>query len=215
MGKISKNELNDSLKLEIENAGAEIVNDFSGGVNKVASAEIAKTLNTNQQTTNTQLAQDMQDLATHKTQNVASGVHGLGSIASKQYVTGIWTPKIYDAGGAPTDEFTYASRSGNFVTIGDYVFITAEISCSGKGTLSENSNLYLSGLPYVCSGISVFNVLSENVIGSLSKISVRTLVSMSAGSLLKERHPLSTVSLNAGDVASNFKIFLSGFYKIN
>ena len=162
-----------------------------------------------------QMAQDMQDLATHKTQNVANGVHGLGSIASKQYVTGIWTPKIYDAGGAPTDEFAYASRSGNFVTIGDYVFITAEISCSGKGTLAENSNLYLSGLPYVCPGISVFNVLAENVIGSLAKISMRTVANTPIGSLLKERHPLSTTLLTAGDVANNFKISLNGFYKIN
>ena len=57
MGKISKNELNDSLKLEIENARTEIVNDFSSGVDKAASAELAKTLNTNQQTTNSQMAQ--------------------------------------------------------------------------------------------------------------------------------------------------------------
>ena len=61
MGKISKNELSESLKLEIENAGAEIVNDFSGGVDKVASAELVKTLNTNQQETNSQLAQIMND----------------------------------------------------------------------------------------------------------------------------------------------------------
>ena len=61
MGRISKNELSESLKLEIENAGAEIVNDFSGGVDKVASAELAKTLNTNQVTTNSQLAQIMND----------------------------------------------------------------------------------------------------------------------------------------------------------
>ena len=61
MGRISKNELSESLKLEIENAGAEIVNDFSGGVDKVASAELVKTLNTNQVTTNSQLAQIMND----------------------------------------------------------------------------------------------------------------------------------------------------------
>lgn len=57
MGKISKKELSESLKLEIENAGAEIVNDFSGGTDKAASAELAKTLNTNQQTTSSKLAQ--------------------------------------------------------------------------------------------------------------------------------------------------------------
>lgn len=81
MGKISKNELSESLKLEIENAGSniEIVNDFSGGVDKAASAELAKTLNTqlaqkaNSSEVNTALSlkTNETDFTTHKNKVVS------------------------------------------------------------------------------------------------------------------------------------------------
>lgn len=79
MGKISKNELSESLKLEIENAGAEIVNDFSGGVDKVASAELAKTLNT-------QLAQNASDLNAHKAESASKHINESGNNANGSFI---------------------------------------------------------------------------------------------------------------------------------
>jgi hypothetical protein len=91
---------------------------------------------------------------------LSGGVYlgGTGS-ANKldDYEEGTWTPTIQGNGGASGQ--VYSTQSGNYIKIGNFIYLTFDVELSTAGTLS-GTHVLLGGLP--------FTMLSFNKGGTLS-----------------------------------------------
>jgi hypothetical protein len=152
------------------------------------------------------------DLATHLAESVSDNVHGLGSIANKQYTIGVWTPKVYDAGSGSAEEFTYTSRTGKFVRVGDYVYLSCEVVCATKGNMYSDSAIYLGGLPF--SSVDSLNLASVLVDNVTATTNIGFVFLPANYGLFKKMDSGTLVNLVTSDVKDNFKLVLSGWYKI-
>jgi len=72
------------------------------------------------------------------------------AVFSEIAISSTFTPTLTFSGASVG--LTYSAQAGEFLKLGDWVFITARISLSDKGTSTGGS--YIESLPYVPSGQS-------------------------------------------------------------
>ena len=77
----------------------------------------------------------------HLAETVSQSPHGIGSIASKEYESGNWTPALIGA----TSQGTF-TRIGKYTRIGDRVFCDFEITWTAKPTGA--GAVAISGIPF-------------------------------------------------------------------
>jgi len=63
-----------------------------------------------------------------------------------EYQTGTWTPVLWDS--SETDDGQTASVVGYYVAIGDFVWITFQITVTALGTLTITDGAEIGGLPF-------------------------------------------------------------------
>ena len=97
------------------------------------------------------------DLATLAHNDLAVGdwlvVHDLSAATDKKmapFVTGTWTPAL-NFGGATTG-ITYTTQSGNYVRMGNLVYVNFSITLSSKGSATGAATI--TGLPFAGGGVA-------------------------------------------------------------
>lgn len=83
------------------------------------------------------------NLTEHSADTVSDGVHGMGSIASRDYEEGIWTPTL------SIGTYTYTKQVGRYVKLGRLVHIEGSILLKTAQFPTTSEPVTIGGLPFV------------------------------------------------------------------
>lgn len=126
------------------------------------------------------------------------------------YEKGVWTPIIRI--NSSTEGITYANQTGEYVRIGNIVYITASITLSSKGT--NIGNVEMVGLPFSrSSGLAYLQTYQVNTNVDVSQ-NVLYAIATSTGTLLKERVSNTFSNVTNTDLNDNSRFYINGFYYI-
>ncbi len=154
---------------------------------------------------------------------VGGTVTGGGTIATGGYTltvpatgtaalitTGTWTPQLYFGGGATG--LTYSNRSGNYVRVGNLVFLVGFFQLSAKG--SSTGNAAISGLPVApASEIAMLSCFFSGMATNWAQVTPYT----SAGLLLvagTQAAAAAMINLTQADFGNSTTLFFSGCYRV-
>lgn len=83
--------------------------------------------------------------------------------------SGTWTPTVQDSSASDAEGQTYTTQTGDYVAIGDMVFITGYLSVSSLGTLTGGQPCQIAGLPFTVASTGYGGAVT---IGSASSLNI-------------------------------------------
>ncbi len=144
MGQISRQELNQEVNNELDKITV-LTEDLGDktALNTVDKTKVVNAINE----VNTNLTTLYGEVTAHSADTVSDGVHGMGSVASKDYEVGTFTLTYSPATGS-FSSIGYSAQSGRYLKVGNIVHISGIISTSNFTLGSATGVLVIGGFPF-------------------------------------------------------------------
>lgn len=131
---------------------------------------------------------------------------------------GTWIPTIQDTSESDAEGQTYSVQEGNYIKIGNYVFVSGQVAISSLGTLTGANQARIGGLPYTSNatgrGSIHFATASSLNLSTAASISGQVLESDNVIYLYEWNTVSGVGSLSISELSVDASLVFSGQYKV-
>jgi len=159
--------------------------------------------------------------------NTVTGIYGtwekvitntdVGTIASKDYEDGSFTPVI--AGSTIAGTNTYSVQVGRYTKMGNRVFFDAHVALSAKdGAMS--GNIYIFGLPFSVKSLTNYRIACSVYFANVDLDAERpyiegiVLTGTNNIAIMKAGDNNTTINLTPAEITASTRFIISGSYEI-